>query len=93
MSEKNRLAGILQSLTSLREAARPNPLLYHLVGMAVLEASECLVHAGFEPDALADLGVDEEIAYLVEVKRMSCATASRTSDRSPSVPHLRLVGS
>ncbi|MBV9392787.1 MAG: hypothetical protein JOZ84_00085 [Methylobacteriaceae bacterium] len=90
MSEQDRLVGILQALTSVREAARSHRLLHHLVGMAVLEASECLVQAGFAPDALAYLGVDEEIAYLVEVKRLS---AERRQATSRGAAHLRLIGS
>lgn len=91
MSERDRLVAIVQSLTRVRQATQSNPLLRQLIGMAVLEASECLVRAGFEPEGLPYLGVDEEIAYLVEVKRPSCASGSGTPGPARGIPHLRLV--
>jgi len=60
--------------------------------MAILEASECLVRAGFEPDGLVELGVAEEIVYLIGAEQHS-ATAPGTTAPPRGIPRLRLVGS
>jgi hypothetical protein len=92
MSETHRLVNIVLSLVDARAATRQNPVLNQLVGMAILEASECLVRAGFEPDGLVELGVAEEIVYLIGAERHS-ATAPGTTAPPRGIPRLRLVGS
>ena len=48
MNERDHLIAVVQSLTDVLEATRSKPMLHQLVSMAVLEASEGLVRAGFE---------------------------------------------
>jgi hypothetical protein len=94
MSERDRLVGVVQSLTEALQATQSKPILNQLVSMAVLEASECLVRAGFEPARLNELGVAEELAYFVDAKyRISGGTVGPGGSPARGVPHLRLVGS
>ena len=96
MSECDRLIGVVQSLTGIVEATRSKPLLHQLLSMALIEASEDLVRGGFEPAGLCELGVREELAYLIDAERRSSATRPSAADASPEGrrgPHLRLVGS
>lgn len=94
MSERDRLVGVVQSLTGALKTTQSKPILNQLVSMAVLEASECLVRAGFEPARLNELGVAEELAYYVDAKYRPPG-GKMAPGRTPSggVPHLRLVGS
>jgi hypothetical protein len=93
MSECDRLVGVVQSLAEALEATRSKPTLNQLVSMAVLEASECLVRAGFEPTRLNELGVAEELAYFVDAKYRSRGELRPDGRPSRGGPHLRLVGS
>lgn len=89
MSEREGLIGVVQSLTTLLEATASTPVLNHLLGMALLEASEGLVRAGFEPTKLNDLGVAEDVAYFFDAKYRPSNSNSGPSPRR--VPYLRLV--
>jgi hypothetical protein len=66
MSEYDRLIGIVRSLTGVLEATRSKPMLHQLVSMALVVASEDLVKRGFDPARLCELGVTEEVAYLLD---------------------------
>lgn len=92
MNERDHLIAVVQSLTDVLEATKSKPMLHQLVSMAVLEASEGLVRAGFEPARLNDLGVAEELAYFVA---KSCVANGNIGpgDAPSRVPYLRLVGS
>jgi hypothetical protein len=96
MSECDRLIGVVQSLTGLLEATQSKPMLHQLVSMALVVASEDLVKGGFEPAKLCDLGVIDEVAYLLDAACRPAPTAPGTAGvATPGrcVPHLRLVGS
>ena|SRR5206468_1764891 len=97
MSECDRLIGVVQSLTGVLEATRSKPMLYQLVSMALVEASEDLVRRGFEPARLCELGVVEDVAYLLDAQcqppRIPGTTGTPRPGRGRGVPHLRLVGS
>lgn len=94
MSERERLIGVVRSLTGAVEATRPDSMLNQILKMAILEAAECLVLAGFEPARLSELGVADEMAYLVDAKyRASEGMAGSGRGSSRRAPHLRLVGS
>ena len=97
MSEYDRLIGIVQSLTGVLEATRSKPMLHQLVSMALVVASEDLVKRGFDPARLCELGVTEEVAYLLDAACRPFPTGPGTAGtptRAPrGVPHLRLVGS
>jgi hypothetical protein len=87
------LSGIVRSITGIAEATRSKPMLYQLLSMAVLEASESLVQAGFKPERLHELGVADEVAYFVEAKyRGGGAADDGTAPPSPGTPYLRLIG-
>jgi hypothetical protein len=96
MSECDRLIGIVQSLIGVLDATRSKPMLHQLVSMALVVASEDLVKRGFEPARLCELGVIDEVAYLLDA---ACRPAPSGPDtvgtptRARGVPHLRLVGS
>jgi hypothetical protein len=92
MSETRRLVRVVLSLVETLEATRQDAMLNQLVGMAVLEASECLVQEGFDADGLSDLGVSEEVAYLIAAKFRPSRDGPGSNGRSQGVPHLRLVG-
>ena len=92
MSETRRLVRVVLSLVETLEATRQDPMLNQLVGMGILEASECLVREGFDPDGLPDLGVSEEVAYLIAAKFRPSKAGPGFNGRSRGVPHLRLVG-
>jgi hypothetical protein len=94
MRERDRLVGIVQSLTEALEATRYKPLLNQLLGMALLEASECLVREGFEPARLNQLGVAEDVVYFVDAKyRPSPGGPAAVAMPRCGGPYLRLVGS
>jgi hypothetical protein len=94
MSECDRLVGVVQSLTRALAAIQSKPVLNQLVRMAVLEALECLVDAGFDPARLSELGVAEELAYFVDAKyRHADGQVSPAGAPVRRGPHLRLVGS
>ena len=93
MNERDYLIAVVQSLTDVLEATRSKPMLHQLVSMAVLEASEGLVRAGFEPARLNDLGVAEELAYFVDAKSCVANGNIGPGDAPSRVPYLRLVGS
>ena len=92
MSETRRLVRAVLSLVETLEATREDRMLNQLVGMAILEASECLAREGFDPDGLSHLGVSEEVAYLIAAKFRPSREGPGPSGRSRGVPHLRLVG-
>jgi hypothetical protein len=93
MNERD-LVGIVQSLTEALEATRSKPMLNRLVGMALLEALECLVREGFESARLSELGVAEEVAYFVDAGyRPSPTGPGGAGMPGRGGPHLRLVGS
>jgi hypothetical protein len=94
MSERDRLIGVVQSLTRVLDATQSKPMLHGLVSMALIEASEDLVREGFEPARLCELGVIEEVAYLLDAE---CLPPGGRGTAAPpgqgrGVPHLRLVG-
>jgi hypothetical protein len=93
MSECDRLIGVVQSLTGVLEATRSKPMLHQLVSMALVEASEDLVRTGFEPARLCELGVIEEVAYLLDAECRPSPTGPGTAGTPTPVrgPHLRLV--
>ncbi len=91
MSEREGLIGIVQSLATLLEATASKPVLNQLLGMALLEASEGLVRAGFEPAKLNDLGVAEDVAYFFDAKYRTPGSNSGPSGPRRRVPYLRLV--
>jgi hypothetical protein len=95
MSECDRLIGVVQSLTGVLEATRSKPMLHQLVSMALVEASENLVRGGFEPAKLCELGVIEDVAYVIDAERRPRPEAGAASTPTPrrGVPYLRLVGS
>ncbi|MEA2838893.1 MAG: hypothetical protein QOF41_223 [Methylobacteriaceae bacterium] len=94
MRERDRLVGVVQSLTVAVEATRSKPVLNQLVSIALLEASECLVREGFETARLGELGVTEAVAYFLDAK---CQPPNgRTGPGGMPgrrAPYLRLVGS
>ncbi len=91
MSEREGLIGVVQSLATLLEATASTPVLNHLLGMALLEASEGLVRAGFEPTKLNDLGVAEDVAYFFDAKYRPSGSNSGPPVPPRGVPYLRLV--
>jgi hypothetical protein len=91
MKERDHLITVVQSLTDVLEATRSKPMLHQLVNMAVLEASEGLVRAGFEPARLNDLGVADELAYLIDAQYCVGSSNIGPGDAPPPVPYLRLV--
>jgi hypothetical protein len=92
MSESDRLIEVVQSLTDALAAARSKPVLYQLTSMAVLEAAEGLVQAGFEPARLHELGVPEDMAYFLDAKwRPLHRGPASAGSASRGTPHLRLV--
>jgi hypothetical protein len=94
MSECDRLIQVVQSLTDVVEATRSKPMLHQLVSMALVEASEVLVRAGFEPARLNDLGVAEDVSYFMDAKyRALRAGAETVAAPARGCPYLRLVGS
>jgi hypothetical protein len=93
MSECENLAGIVLSLNELVAATSAKPTLNQLLGMALIEASECLVRAGFAPEMLGQLGLDEEVSYFLDAKYGPADARPRTGAcRSRGRPYLRLVG-
>jgi hypothetical protein len=94
MSECDRLVGILLSLKELVDATQAKSTLNQLVNMAFVEASECLVRAGFEPARLGELEVADELGYFLDAKYRPSHTEPGTAGAgSRGGPHLRLVGS
>lgn len=94
MSECDHLVRVVQSLTNTLEATRSKPMLNQLVSMAVLEASECLVRAGFDPARLNELGVAEELAYFFDAEHgASDQPIGWRGTPSRRGTYLRLVGS
>jgi hypothetical protein len=94
MRERDRLVGVVQSLTEAVEATRSKPVLNQLVSIALLEASECLVREGFETARLGELGVTEAVAYFLDAKcQPPNGRTSAASMPSRGAPYLRLVGS
>jgi hypothetical protein len=94
MRERDRLAGVVQSLTEAAGATRSNPVLNQLIGIAVLEASECLVRGGFEAARLKELGVAEEMVYFIDAKHRPAPAGARAAGMpGRDRPYLRLVGS
>ena len=94
MSECDRLIEIVQTLTGVLEAARSKPVLHQLVSMALVEASADLVRRGFEPTRLCELGVLDEVAYLLDAELRPARGADSPGEgrTGRGVPHLRLVG-
>ena len=95
MSECDGLIEIVQSLTGVLEAARSKPVLHQFVSMALVEASADLVRRGFEPSRLCELGVVDEVAYLLDAELRPAAGADPAGNgtRRRGAPHLQLVGS
>ena len=94
MSECDQLVGVVLSLTELLRETSTKPVLSQLLGMALLEASECLVRCGFEPSGLTELGITEEMIYYLDVKsRPAGPDLGLIQQAARRVPYLRLVGS